>query len=263
MQNKRLKKAFFNQIAIGLLLQSQMQYRANKPPIMQNVEEAIIETHEQDTIPPVVNQRAYYDFQLAYWYEVKSLVDDYAEKDQDFFSKHLRQGYGKTADGEKYYTGLYWYKKEGNIDHYTPLQARKENIQHFRKLSIPELERKMLEEYIKFSLSEEDFIGREWSNSPLEDNEKPKTLKQKDFPRGIQLLAKNGFLEWLPKKEAYILAVSAKGASKGDYKTKTEALLKEKNIKPEWERWSKEGYIVKRGGEKYTRQGLAGTLDTF
>lgn len=274
MSKKGLKKAFFNQIAIGLLLQPQMQYRANKPPIMQNVEESIIGTQEQNTTPPVVNQRAYYVLQLALWYEVKSLVDDYAEEDQDFFTKHLRTGYGKTAQGEEYYTGLYWYERIDKQDHCTPLEARKDNKEHFRTLTIQELEARMLEEYINFSLSKYDFVDREWNDNPLTDREiamlnrkqeqsTSKPLNKKDFPQGIQLLAKQNMLEWLPSANAYILPVSAKGKHKGEYKPKAEALLKEKNIKPEWERWSKEGYIVKRGGEKYARQGLTGVLDTF
>ncbi len=274
MSKKVLKKAFFNHIAIGLLLEPQKQYRANEPPIMQNVEKPIIGTQEQNTTPPVVNQRAYYDYQLAYWYEVKSLVDDYAKENQDFFTEHLHPGYGKTAEGEEYYTGLYWYERIDGQDHYTPLQVRKENIKHFRKLTIAELEARMLEEYINFSLSTCDFINREWKDNPLTDREiamidrkqeqsTSKPLKQADFPQGIQLLAKNKLLEWLPSANAYILSVSAKGKTKGEYKTKAEALLKEKNIVPEWYHWSQEGYIVKRGGKTYTGQGLIRTLDTF
>lgn len=275
VQNKGLNKAFFNQIAIGLLLYPQTQYKGNKPPVMQNAEKPIIGTEKENTIPPVVNQRAYYDLQLALWYEIKSLVNDYSEQGQEFFTEHIRLGTDK--DGNP--AGLYWYEQTKGKDIYTPLTIRKENMKHFRALTIQQLECRMLEEYIKFSISVDDFIGRKWIDSPLTDMEQqtfnsfltsieqkhntPKPLKKKDFPKGIQELEKHNFLEWLPKSNAYTLSKSAKGTQKGEYKTKAEAILNEKKIKAQWERWSKQGYIVKSNGQKYSRQGLTRTLETF
>jgi hypothetical protein len=272
VSKKGLKKEFFNYLAIDLLLQPQIQYKTNNPPILKEVEEPIILKNDNQPTPPVVNQRAYYDLQLANWYEIKSLAIEHTEEGQEWFNENFQIGLDENQER----TGFFLCG-QGKI---TALKARKENLKHFKKYSIRELEAIMLQEYTVFSLSTTDFNGCTWLDTPLTDKEramfetiiattgttqKLKALKKSDFPQGIQILAKEGLLEWLPRKNTYILRRQWELTTKthGKWKLEAESLLKEKKIKPEWERWSKEGYIVKQGGEKYATETLMKTLKVF